>query len=52
MILSRERALCPFRDDSLDVDESDEPLSEALESDEPVLHYKMNQYGILLILRE
>lgn len=34
--LSRERGLCPFRDDdSLELDESDEPLSEALESDEP-----------------
>lgn len=37
MILSRERALWPLRDDSLEVDESDEPLSEALESDEPDL---------------
>lgn len=36
IILSRERDLCPFRDeDSLELDESDEPESEALESDEP-----------------
>lgn len=36
IILSRERALWPFRDeDSLELDESDEPESEALESDEP-----------------
>lgn len=36
MTLSRERGLCPFRDDdSLELDESDEPLSDALESDEP-----------------
>lgn len=35
--LSRERALWPFRDDdSLELDESDEPLSDALESDEPM----------------
>lgn len=37
MILSRERGLCPFRDDSLELDESDEPLSEALESDDPLI---------------
>lgn len=36
--LSRDRSLlaCPLRDDSLELDESDEPLSDALESDEPV----------------
>lgn len=33
--LSRERGLCPFRDDdSLELDESDDPDSDALESDE------------------
>lgn len=33
--LSRERGLCPFRDDdSLELDDSDEPESDALESDE------------------
>lgn len=35
--LSRERGLCPFRDDdALELDESDDPLSDPLESDEPV----------------
>lgn len=37
MTLSRERGLCPFRDDSLELDESDVPLSEALESDDPLI---------------
>lgn len=37
IILSRERGLCPFRDDdSLELDESDESLPDALESDEPI----------------
>lgn len=35
--LSRVRALCPLRDDdSVELDDSDEPESDALESDEPV----------------
>lgn len=34
-ILSRDRTLCPLRDDPLELDSDDEPLSEALESDEP-----------------
>lgn len=34
--LSRERGLCPFRDDdALELEESDEPESDALESDDP-----------------
>lgn len=37
MTLSRERGLCPFRDDSLELDESDVPLSDALESDDPLV---------------
>lgn len=36
-ILSRDRSLLvwPLREDALELDESDEPLSDALESDEP-----------------
>lgn len=46
MILSRERGLCPFRDDdSLELDESDEPLSDALESDEPIRIQRKNKIG-------
>lgn len=51
--LSRERALCPFRDeDSLELDESDEPLSDALESDEPVSLRKMTKNnGFICIIK-
>lgn len=36
-ILSRERNLfeCPLRDDPLELDSDEEPLPDALESDEP-----------------
>lgn len=34
--LSRVRGLCPSFDDPLELDESDESLSEPLEPDEPV----------------
>lgn len=39
--LSRERGLCPFLDDdALELDESDDPLSDPLESDEPFFNIK------------
>lgn len=47
--LSRERGLCPFRDDdSLELDESDEPLSEALESDEPIIYSNRKHVSVRL----
>lgn len=40
--LSRERCLfvCPLRDDPLELESDDEPLSDALESDEPTFEYR------------
>lgn len=32
--------MCPLRDDPLELESDDEPLSDALESDEPTFEYR------------